>query len=227
MITIGFTRTDNGIFLPHVDVLRNLNRTFRRAEMDVDYSKGFVKHMLLKLTQPLPFGVADTDCYVTADLDGFAPSEAIDRFNDNCPPFLRAHSAFITEKNPGLAGLINASKYFVKGNLTPDQIDAINNLPSDYTVTTVRKEGEVTKSTAGLIMGIKASADGVFATLAFGNVNLRIDVLIEQFNKDFGTIFEVTDVTRTQQLIISPEKSLSAEEYLSAISQIKIINGAK
>ena len=227
MITVGFTRTDNGIFLPHVDVLRNLNRTFRRAEMDVDYSKGFVKHMLLKLTQPLPFGVADTDCYVTADLDGFAPSEAIDRFNKNCPPFLRAHSAFVTEKNPGLAGLINASKYFVKGNLTPDQIDAINNLPSDYTVTTVRKEGEITKSTAGLIMGIKASADGIFATLAFGNVNLRIDVLIEQFNKDFGTIFKVTDVTRTQQLIISPEKSLSAEEYLSAISQIKIINGSK
>ena len=227
MITVGFTRTDNGIFLPHVDVLRNLNRTFRRAEMDVDYSKGFVKHMLLKLTQPLPVGVADTDCYVTADLDGFAPSEAIDRFNKNCPPFLRAHSAFVTEKNPGLAGLINASKYFVKGNLTPDQIDAINNLPSDYTVTTVRKEGEITKSTAGLIMGIKASADGIFATLAFGNVNLRIDVLIEQFNKDFGTIFKVTDVTRTQQLIISPEKSLSAEEYLSAISQIKIINGSK
>ena len=227
MITVGFTRTDNGIFLPHVDVLRNLNRTFRRAEMDVDYSKGFVKHMLLKLTQPLPFGVADTDCYVTADLDGFAPSEAIDRFNDNCPPFLRAHSAFVTEKNPGLAGLINASRYFVKGNITPDQIDAINNLPSDYTVTTVRKEGEITKSTAGLIMGIKAGADGIFATLAFGNVNLRIDVLIEQFNKDFGTIFEVTDVTRTQQLIISPEKSLSAEEYLSAISQIKIINGSK
>ena len=223
MITIGFSRTDNGIFLPHVDVLRNLNRTFRRAEMDVDYSKGFVKHMLLKLTQPLPFGVADQDCYVTADVDGFSPEEAIERFNKNCPPFLKAHSAFVTEKNPGLAGLINASTYFVKGNLTDDQAKSITNLPGDYSVTMVKKDGDVTKSTEGLIVGLREQKDGFFATLAFGNVNLRIDVLCEQFNRDFGTDFTITDVTRTQQIIRSDTKTLSAKDYLFAISQSKYI----
>lgn len=221
MITIGFSRTDNGIFLPHVDVLRNLNRTFRRAEMDVDYSKGFVKHMLLKLTQPLPFGVADKDCYVTADVDGFSPEEAIARFNNNCPPFLHAHSAFVTEKNPGLAGIITYSTYCVKGVLDTEQIKSINDLPSDYTVTTVRKEGEVTKSTAGLIADIRAEKDGLYATLAFGNVNLRIDVLCEQFNKDFGTTFAVTDATRTRQLI----ETVPVEIYLSNLALDKVVKG--
>lgn len=68
MITIGFKRTGDGVFVPHTDVLRVLNRTFRRAGICVEYSKGFNRHMSLKMTQPLPLGVADGDCYVTADI---------------------------------------------------------------------------------------------------------------------------------------------------------------
>ena len=207
MITIGFSRFGNGIFVPHVDVLRNLNRTFRRAEIDVGYSKGFVKHMKLKLTQPLPFGIADEDGYVTADVEVADIKNALADFNENCPPFLRAHAVYLTDKNPNLAGEVNFSEYFVPCELSDEQIAALNALPVDYAVTVKKGDGYEKKSTEGLIRRLAADPAGLTAVLAFGNVNLRIDRLIEQFNHDFGTTFELTDAVRKKQIVVKEEET--------------------
>ena len=212
MITIAFKRFGDGIFIPHVDVLRNLNRTFRRSEIDVGYSKGFVKHMKLKLTQPLPFGIADDDGYVTADVEVEDIVSAINAFNENCPPFLRATAIYRTEKNPNLAGLVDTAEYFAAALLTDEQMDRINNLPADYVVRQKKGEEVTEKSTAGLIKFLHAEKNGVVAKLAFGNVNLRIDLLINAFNEDFGTSFVLTDVVRTKQYLNGG--NLSASDYL-------------
>lgn len=217
MITIQFKRFGNGIFVPHVDVLRNLNRTFRRAEIDVGYSKGFVKHMKLKLTQPLPFGVADEDGYVTADVEVEDLKKALNDFNENCPPFLRAVAIYRTEKNPNLAGIVNFCDYVVPASLNGEQIDAINTLPVDYAITIKKGDVEEKKSTEGLIKRICADENGLRATLAFGNVNLRIDKLIEQFNSDFSTRFELTETTRTVQRIVS-DKDTTVADFLKNIA---------
>lgn len=225
MITIGFRRFGNGIFVPHVDVLRSLNRTFRRAGIDVAYSNGFNRHMSLKLTQPLPFGIADDDGYVTADVpDGLSPEEVVARFNACCPPFLRAGSAYVTEQNPSLAGIVDASAYTVKGRLTTGQVDKINSLPDDYAVTVKRKNGEERVPVKDMIFRLEAGENGFAAVLAFGNVNLRIDRLCEQLNADFGTEFEVTDAVRNNQAIKRAEGMQTAAEYLEEICQCKFLS---
>ena len=68
MITLSYRRFGNGIYISHTDVIRSLNRTIRRAGIDVNYSKGFNRHMSLKLTQPLPLGIASDDEWVIADV---------------------------------------------------------------------------------------------------------------------------------------------------------------
>ena len=221
MITIGFKRFGNGIFVPHVDVLRNLNRTFRRAEIDVGYSKGFVKHMKLKLTQPLPFGVADEDGYVTADVEVEDLRKALDDFNENCPPFLRGVAIYRTDKNPNLAGIVNYSAYYSPATLTDEQIETINNLPQGYCVSVPKGDAVEQKSTEGLIRRINADRDGVNCVLAFGNVNLRVDRLLDQFNKDFSTAFELTRTVRTKQLIVSDGEK-TVEELLTELSSERV-----
>ena len=217
MITLRYKRFNDGIFVPHVDVLRSLNRTFRRAGIDVRYSNGFNHHMALRLTQPIPFGVADDDAYVTADIKSDYPLEEIyDRFVKACPPYIRPLGAYVTELNPSLGGTINASSYRVQEKLNAEQVEKINAVSGkEYEITLRKNGGADKKEVSSLIYCLKADEDGFDATLAFGNVNLRIDLLIEQFNDDFGTAFSVTDVVRTKQLIRQADGNmLSAEDYL-------------
>ena len=222
MITLQFKRTGDGVFVPHVDVLRSLNRTFRRADIEVEYSKGFNRHMALKLTQPIPFGVADEDCYAFAKvISQLSCEEIFYRFSESCPPFIVLTGVYETEIAPSLSGIINASLYRVYGEITDEQARKINGI-RDYSVTN-KKTGE-TKEVGGLIYSLKAEKERLDATLAFGNVNLRIDLLIEQLNADFGTQYSVTDAAREKQYIKDGEEFITAEEYLEKICREKFIS---
>ncbi|MGN1042225.1 MAG: hypothetical protein ACI4SK_01935, partial [Christensenellales bacterium] len=121
---------------------------------------------------------------------------------------------------PSLSGIINASSYRVSGEITDEQASKINGI-RDYTVTN-KKTGE-TKEVGELIYSVKAEKESLNLTLAFGNVNLRIDMLIEQFNADFGTQYSVTDAVRERQYIKDGEKFITAEEYLEKICRARFI----
>ena len=223
MITINFSRFGDGIFVSHVDVLRSLNRTFRRAGIDVAYSKGFNKHMSLKMTQPLPLGVADEDCYVTADIPDLSLSarECVALFNEFRPPFLKAKAAFATEKNPSLAGKINASEYLLR-SADPSVAEKLKNFSPDYEVTMRNADGE--KTVKGLIYETEILPDGAAVTLAFGNVNLRIDALCRSLNESFGTDFAFTDAVRILQLYRENGVMRTARELLEEICTEKYIS---
>lgn len=223
MITINFSRFGDGIFVSHVDVLRSLNRTFRRAGIDVAYSKGFNKHMSLKMTQPLPLGVADEDCYVTADIPDLSLSarECVVLFNEFRPPFLKAKAAFATEKNPSLAGKINASEYLLR-SADPSVAEKLKNFSPDYEVTMRNADGE--KTVKGLIYETEILPDGAAVTLAFGNVNLRVDALCRSLNESFGTDFAFTDAVRILQLYRENGVMRTARELLEEICTEKYIS---
>ena len=223
MITINFSRFGDGIFVSHVDVLRSLNRTFRRAGIDVAYSKGFNKHMSLKMTQPLPLGVADEDCYVTADIPDLSLSarECVALFNEFRPPFLKAKAAFATEKNPSLAGKINASEYLLR-SADPSVAEKLKNFSPDYEVTMRNADGE--KTVKGLIYETEILPDGAAVTLAFGNVNLRVDALCRSLNDSFGTDFAFTDAVRILQLYRENGVMRTARELLEEICTEKYIS---
>ncbi len=223
MITINFSRFGDGIFVSHVDVLRSLNRTFRRAGIDVAYSKGFNKHMSLKMTQPLPLGVADEDCYVTADIPDLSLSarECVALFNEFRPPFLKAKAAFATEKNPSLAGKINASEYLLR-SADPSVAEKLKNFSPDYEVTIRNADGE--KTVKGLIYETEILPDGAAVTLAFGNVNLRVDALCRSLNESFGTDFAFTDAVRILQLYRENGVMRTARELLEEICTEKYIS---
>ncbi len=212
LVTIRFSRIGDGIFVPHVDVMRNLNRIFRRAGIDVKYSQGFNKHMSLKLTQPLPFGVADMDCYATADIVREYSCEDLFRsLSENAPPYIEILGVYRTEKNPNLAGAVNASSYRVRTTLSREQILSIEEVKSGYVY--LGKDG-TERTVDDMIYSIEAYYEGLDITLCFGNKNLRVDLLTEQFNRDFGTDISVTDIVRLTQFVDTGTDIITAEEIL-------------
>ena len=68
-----------------------------------------------------------------------------------------------------------------------------------------------------MIYEVRVERDSINFTLAFGNPNLRIDVLFKQLNKDFDLDIGYLDVVRTEQLIYDGSTFLSAEKYMESV----------
>ena len=57
MITLRFEKQLAMRYVSHIDLLRHIERTMRRAGVPVAFSQGFNPHMQLNLGVPLPVGV--------------------------------------------------------------------------------------------------------------------------------------------------------------------------
>ena len=218
MYNLSFRRFGNGIYISHTDVLRNLNRTMRRAEINVAYSKGFNKHMSLKLTQPLPLGIASDDEWVTINVESkISKEEFFEKFKSNCPPFLEAVGIYETETNPSLAAKIIASQYFIKCADAYKYKTEIENLKNGC-IMKVKKTGEfVDKDVTDYIYEIIVNQNGIICTVAFGSKNLRMDSFCNYLKENFGLNIKLTDVLRKKQLINDNGNLITVSEYIGRV----------
>lgn len=202
MITMSFKRFGNGIYISHTDVLRSLNRTMRRAEIGVKYSNGFNKHMSLKLTQPLPLGVASDDEWVTVDLKEEMPKEEfLQRIRENCPPFLFPKAVFYSEKNPSLAANVTASDYEISFPDAEKYKEKIEGFREGFRLNTLRNGEPVVIDAAGKIYDIRVSKGMIRCRFAFGSKNLRIDHFLQYLKEEIGIDIPLVNARRTAQLI--------------------------
>lgn len=219
MITISFERGGNSIYVAHTDILRSLNRTFRRAGIKVSYSGGYNRHMKLKLTQPLPFGIASKEEWVSADVENDMPCEEIlQRFNENCPPYIRGYSCYKLNSNPNLAGRVVASDYFISNKNALGIKDKILNSFKDFEINTRDKNKEIiTKKVSDLIYKAEIDENGIYLLIAFGNSNLRIDSTAEKLNELFDLDIEFTDIVRLCQYVKNQESLIKASDYVRGL----------
>lgn len=215
MITMSFKRFGNGIYISHTDVLRSLNRTMRRAKIGVNYSNGFNKHMSLKLTQPLPLGVASDDEWVTVDLKEDMDKETfLEKVKANCPPFIEPKKVYYTEKNPALAASVTASDYeiFCPGCETYKK--EIEDLKNGFFYI-VEKDGETKeKDSTGLLYDVNVEKDKIFCRFAFGRKNFRVDNFLKHLKNKFGLDVPLSDAKRVSQLIPDGNGFITATEYM-------------
>ncbi|HAB61607.1 MAG TPA: Fe-S oxidoreductase [Lachnospiraceae bacterium] len=65
---VKFSKTGNLKFIGHLDVMRYFQKAFRRAEIDIEYSKGYSPHMLLSFAAPLGVGLTSDGEYLDMQL---------------------------------------------------------------------------------------------------------------------------------------------------------------
>ncbi|MBL4935209.1 DUF2344 domain-containing protein [Clostridium sp. YIM B02515] len=118
---IKFSKESHIKFISHLDLMRTIQRVIRRAELPVEYSKGFNPHMNLSIAQPLSVGMYSIgdymDVVLTEELDENYIKDAL---NENMPSGIKAFEVVKVKdsndgrKVPQSMALIDAAKYIIK-----------------------------------------------------------------------------------------------------------------
>lgn len=118
---IKFTKEANIKFISHLDLMRTLQRVIRRADLPMEYSKGFNPHMAMSIAQPLSVGVySDAEYMDIVLVEELDEKEIIEKLNEKTASgirFLEARKVINKEgekKLPQTMALIDAARFTVK-----------------------------------------------------------------------------------------------------------------
>lgn len=204
MLLFEYEKSGSAKYIPHVDLLRAMTRTFRRAGIEVKYSAGFNPHALVVFSPPLPVGTAGEaeECLVDTDMPA---EEFVVKFNAAAPGGIRALRARVLTEKYNPASAVKSADYeaVVKFSGTaPDISAAVSDIiKSDSLVISFEaKGGAVEKEVRALIYGLSAESAGdtlvLRMRLAAGNTNLRADRLASSILKRLNLQYQYMDITR-------------------------------
>ncbi len=157
-------------FISHLDFLRAITRTLRRAEIPVKFSEGFNPHPRLSFALPLPLGTTSITELMEMETDmEIAPEELIERLNLAVPFGIRFIEAGISpDKNKFKEIRYSRYKIVMENSLSDKDLEDFLVLPE---IITIKK----TKSTEGEtdikkdIKDIKKEGEDIVLTLSAGN----------------------------------------------------------
>ena len=96
---IKFTKESSVKFISHLDLMRTIQRVIRRADLPMEYSKGFNPHMALSIAQPLSVGVySDAEYMDIVLVEELEEKEIIDRIQ---PAYLEVLKSLEFEDTDG------------------------------------------------------------------------------------------------------------------------------
>ena len=118
---IKFTKESSIKFISHLDLMRTLQRVIRRANLPMEYSKGFNPHMAMSIAQPLSVGVySDAEYMDIVLVEELNEEEIINKLNEKTASgikFLTAKKVVTKEgekKVPQTMALVDAARFTVK-----------------------------------------------------------------------------------------------------------------
>lgn len=124
-----FSVRGNIRFLSHLDILKVMERTMRRAQIPVSFSQGFNPHPKIAFGSAKPVGLASECEYFDVELDGeMDPSDFQTKFQGKCPSGIQIkETKEISPEEPALMAVINCASYQVtvkvSGELGSEELD--------------------------------------------------------------------------------------------------------
>lgn len=127
-IRICFSKTGYSKYVSHLDLMKTLQRTFRRGGIDISYSQGFNPHPIMSIAHPLPLGIEGLCEYMDISVDSKPDFEELKiKMNNALPQDIRVHK--ITYAGEPLNVLVRA-EYSAIINLKNDISDLKNKIES-------------------------------------------------------------------------------------------------
>ena len=181
MILIRYSKLNGAEFIPHLDTLRHLVKTVRRMDIPINYSKGFNPHMLIYMSSPIALGLKSESEFCLFDTD-YKSEDFQELFNRNSPKGIRCEEVYFVDKKVGIVSDISSAIYEISGINHFD----VNDILSSDSFTVFDKRAEQEKEVRDRVKNLYFDGDKLYAELAFGNVTLRPDYLIEKLVKCYG-----------------------------------------
>lgn len=218
MITLKYYKKDTAVYFSHIDILRHMNRTFRRSGINVEFSQGFNPHMLTKLGIPLPLAIYSSCEYVTVQTDE-DPEEFLRKYNQACVKGLEGIKAFKVSKNPNLAGTVVYADYSIKAEPgdKSKEIESIINQKSFVVDYPTRKEPDKKRDIVPDTVAIRCYPDSI--NVCINAVNMRADVLASSFERAFGVKTDKNAIWRYCQYVRQNGVLTPVDDYLESLSQ--------
>lgn len=180
MIVFKYTKCDNAQYISHLDTLHHLNKILRRANVPMEYSKGYNPHMQVYMSAPMPLGVKSKCEYCLIESD-MSADLFMQKFNQYSIKGMKCEFAINCKSRINVAGLINRCQYEIYG-INKFNVDEI--LKSDEFIV-VDKRG-VQKNVRDKIYNLFFEGNVLYATLGFGNETLRIDHFTNSLIEKYG-----------------------------------------
>lgn len=179
MICFKYTKTDGAEYLSHLDLLRHLDRTLKRAGIEVKTSEGFHPHPKIFMNNPLGLGIKSVAeyCAVETDFNG----NFKEAFNESSPKGVKCVDFKIVNENPNYAFTITQCTYSADGIAPFD----INEFLSRKEIVITDKRGR-TADVRPRIYSVERLDNKLIFTLGCGQNNLRPDLFCEVLEREFG-----------------------------------------
>ncbi len=201
---ICYSQGEEVKFISHLDFLRTIVRTFRRAELPVKYSEGFNPHMVITIGLPLSVGTTSVcDCLEVELTEEIDIPTAIDRINAVAPRGIKINGI---KKAEGLTPMYGIDSADYTAEFTSDKPISIEEYISEPEVMiekkSKRKINEV--NIKDFIRNIDVvSSDGVSHSLKLhlnaGNTsNLKPELVLKSMEKFFGCTISNIKIERKQ-----------------------------
>lgn len=172
---LGFEKTGALIYISHLDLQRTMHRTIKRAQLPVDYSKGFHPLPLVNFAHALGVGVSSVGEYMEITLrQPVAPDAVRDALNDHAPQGLRFTKASpVDEKSASLMALIVAAKWHLAAQVPQEALTRMMEQKEIVMERTTKHGTRMTDIRPG-ILELTAVQNGVEMLLAAGStLNIR------------------------------------------------------
>ena len=205
-LRIQYVKKDNMKFLSHLEMVRFMERAFRRMELPLKFSQGFNPHPKISFAAPLAVGVSSEVEIVEVELtQSIDPVKFIEEHHKDVPEglcFVRAKEVSGTGK---LMALVSASEYLVEVRFDEstksaadrnEKQELVNFLSKDEII--IQKKTKKGKINNVNIRPFVMDAKNVLSeddrsiyrlTVATGsNGNLKPEVLIQQLMKELNLV---------------------------------------
>ena len=127
MLRAKFTKENYLKYISHLDLMRLFNRSFRRANIPIKYSKGYNPQPKFSIANPLSLGIESISEYMDIELDREIPVEDfIKQMNNELPKDIRILEGKYVEENNSLDSLVAWAYYeikFIANNLNDEKLE--------------------------------------------------------------------------------------------------------
>lgn len=114
LVRLKYSKTQEGRFLSHLDLLRTMERTFRRAGLKLAFSEGFNPHPKMSFASALAVGVTSSGEYADVELrEDMSLQELRERLQEALPSALEIQEIKPIERGESLSARINLARYEV------------------------------------------------------------------------------------------------------------------
>jgi len=126
MLRLLFEKTDNAVWISHLDLMRLFQRAFKRAGLPLTHTQGFNPRPSVSIALPLSVGVESVCEFLDFTLDGESvPCEEIcRRLNETLVPGVRVREVYDTGKKLKELAFLDCTVTLEYDNGIPDNAQA-------------------------------------------------------------------------------------------------------